>query len=57
MEVASSLSQRKLGVTVISPEAVPFEKKLGKQVGEVFQRLHEQNRVRFELGSKGAQPA
>jgi apoptosis-inducing factor 3 len=52
MEVASSLSQRKLGVTVISPEAVPFEKKLGKQIGEVFQRLHEQNRVRFELGSK-----
>ena len=52
MEVASSLTQRKLQVTIISPEAVPFEKKLGKPIGEMLQRLHERNGVRFRLGSK-----
>ena len=51
MEVASSLTQRNVRTTIITPEAVPFEKKLGKPVGEILQRLHERNGVQFRLQS------
>lgn len=52
MEAAASLTQRGLAVTVISPEAVPFEKVLGKELGQMFQKLHEKNGVSFRLGTK-----
>ncbi|MEM1251860.1 MAG: FAD-dependent oxidoreductase [Cyanobacteria bacterium P01_H01_bin.21] len=51
MEAAASLTQRGLEVTVVAP-SLPFEKVLGKQVGKLFQNLHEENGVTFYCGSK-----
>ncbi len=50
MEVAASLRERGLEVTVIGREAVPFEAQLGAQVGGAFVALHEARGVRFCLG-------
>jgi len=50
MEVAASLRERGLEVTVIGQEAVPFSKQLGEQVGRAFVGLHEQHGVAFRLG-------
>ncbi|MGF1497081.1 MAG: FAD-dependent oxidoreductase [Elainellaceae cyanobacterium] len=52
METASSLAQRGVQVTVVSPESVPFEKILGADVGKLFQSVHEANGVVFKLGSR-----
>ncbi|MEB3355302.1 MAG: FAD-dependent oxidoreductase [Synechococcales bacterium] len=52
METASSLTQRGVQVTVVSPESVPFEKTLGPDVGKLFQSVHEANGVVFKLGSR-----
>ncbi len=51
MEVAASLRERGLDVTVVGKEAVPFAKQLGEQVGRAFIGLHEQHGVAFRLGS------
>lgn len=51
METAFSLATRKLSVTVVAPEAIPFEKPFGKEIGQLFQKLHEQNGVTFRLGA------
>jgi NADPH-dependent 2,4-dienoyl-CoA reductase/sulfur reductase-like enzyme len=37
-------------VHVIAPEALPFESKLGPQVGTFIKRLHEEHGVHFHLG-------
>lgn len=50
MEVAASLRERGLLVTVIGREAVPFEPQLGAQVGGAFVALHKARGVRFCLG-------
>ena len=52
LEVVSSLRQRGLEVSVISPVRIPFEQQLGRAVGESLQRLHEQKGVRFHLGEE-----
>ena len=52
MEVAASLTQRKLQVHVVAPEAVPMEKTLGPQVGQYLRDLHERNGVVFHLQQK-----
>lgn len=52
MEVAASLIQQGLDVTVVSPNMVPFEKVLGEKVGQVFQQVHEAKGVTFKLGEK-----
>jgi apoptosis-inducing factor 3 len=52
MEVASSLKTRGLEVTVVAPEQAPFEKTLGAEIGALFQKIHEDNGVRFRLGAK-----
>jgi NADPH-dependent 2,4-dienoyl-CoA reductase/sulfur reductase-like enzyme/nitrite reductase/ring-hydroxylating ferredoxin subunit len=52
MEVASSLTQRDVQTTIVTPEAVPFEKKLGRPIGEILQRLHERMGVQFRLKNK-----
>ncbi len=51
MEVAASLRERGLNVTVVGKEAAPFAKQLGEQVGDAFVGLHEQHGVVFRLGS------
>ena len=52
MEVASSLNQQGLDVTVVTPNAVPFEKVLGEQVGQLMMQIHESHGVKFKLESK-----
>jgi NADPH-dependent 2,4-dienoyl-CoA reductase/sulfur reductase-like enzyme/nitrite reductase/ring-hydroxylating ferredoxin subunit len=51
MEVAYSLAERGLEVTVVAPSGEPFERTLGAEVGALFRRLHESHNVRFKLGS------
>ncbi len=51
MEAVSSLAQRGVEVTVLSPDEVPFERQLGREVGASIRRLHEQNGVRFLAGA------
>lgn len=50
MEVAASLRARGLDVTVVAPEAVPFERTLGAEIGRTVRDLHEANGVAFRLG-------
>ena len=50
MEVAASLRERGLEVTVVGREAVPFEKQLGPQIGAALQAMHERHGVTFRLG-------
>jgi apoptosis-inducing factor 3 len=52
MEVAASLAERGLAVTVVAPGAMPFEKTLGERIGRMFQNLHEENGVTFHLNEK-----
>jgi len=49
MEVASSLTARGCEVTVVTPDAVPFEKILGPEIGKLFQDIHVEKRVKFRL--------
>lgn len=55
MEVAASLSKQDLEVTVVSPDSVPFEDILGSEVGAMFQKLHEENGVKFVLEAKATE--
>ncbi|HSV15485.1 MAG TPA: FAD-dependent oxidoreductase, partial [Tepidisphaeraceae bacterium] len=52
MEVAAALRERKLDVTVVTPDAVPFQRVLGPEVGGFFQRLHERHGVHFRLNAR-----
>jgi NADPH-dependent 2,4-dienoyl-CoA reductase/sulfur reductase-like enzyme/nitrite reductase/ring-hydroxylating ferredoxin subunit len=54
MEAAASLKTRGLEVTVVAPDQTPFEKTLGGEIGALFQKIHEDNGVRFRLGAKAA---
>jgi NADPH-dependent 2,4-dienoyl-CoA reductase/sulfur reductase-like enzyme len=51
MEVAASLRERGLDVTVVGQESAPFEKQLGARIGGAFTRLHERRGVCFRLAS------
>jgi apoptosis-inducing factor 3 len=51
MESAFSLRERDIAVTIVSPDSVPFEKSLGKEVGELLKKQHEESGVRFYLKS------
>jgi NADPH-dependent 2,4-dienoyl-CoA reductase/sulfur reductase-like enzyme/nitrite reductase/ring-hydroxylating ferredoxin subunit len=51
MEVAASLRERGLDVTVVAPSREPFESTLGPEVGALFRRAHEERGVKFKLGS------
>lgn len=55
MEAASSSTRKGLAVTVVSPEALPFKKILGEEIGQVFQQVHEECGVSFRLGRKVTQ--
>jgi len=52
MEVASSLKQQGLDVTVIASSNVPFSKVLGEDIGKLFQQVHESEGVQFKFGAK-----
>ena len=52
MEVAASLRERGLGVTVVGMEAAPFEKQLGARIGNAFVGLHQKRGVNFRLGQQ-----
>ena len=50
LEVAASLTERKLEVHVVAPEKQPLEKILGPEVGKFIRGLHEEKGVKFHLG-------
>ncbi|WBO21368.1 FAD-dependent oxidoreductase [Sphingomonas abietis] len=50
LEVAASLVQRKLSVTVIAQDDIPLAAILGPEAGRFVQSLHEDKGVRFQLG-------
>jgi apoptosis-inducing factor 3 len=54
MEVAASLRERGLDVTVIGRESVPFEKQLGREVGAAFVGLHQKRGVVLRTESRVA---
>ncbi|GBQ07581.1 FAD-dependent oxidoreductase [Saccharibacter floricola] len=47
LEVASSLRQKGVGVTIITNEGVPMEAQLGREIGLRLHQLHEENSVAF----------
>ncbi len=47
MEVAASLVQQGLEVTVVFPNEVPFETVLGANVGNMFLQMHQSHGVKF----------
>lgn len=51
METAAALRQRGLAVMVVSPDAEPFERVLGKRVGAYLRRLHQRHGNRFRMKS------
>ena len=50
MEAAASLRSRDVRVTVVAPEAVPFSKTLGEELGLFLKEQHEKKGVTFRLG-------
>jgi NADPH-dependent 2,4-dienoyl-CoA reductase/sulfur reductase-like enzyme/nitrite reductase/ring-hydroxylating ferredoxin subunit len=50
MEAASALTKNGLQVTVVSPDAFPLEKPLGREVAQALRRLHETGGVTFVPG-------
>lgn len=52
LEIASALRKRKLRVTVVSPDSVPFEKQFGVELGRLFMRLHQENGTAFRMGTQ-----
>jgi NADPH-dependent 2,4-dienoyl-CoA reductase/sulfur reductase-like enzyme len=54
LEVAASLRQREVGVDVVSSDATPLQKVLGKELGGFVRALHEEHGVAFHLGRRPA---
>lgn len=56
LEVAASLvGGRKVNVTIVAPEAIPFAPIFGDRVGQLFRKEHENSGVQFQLQSEVAQ--
>ena len=54
LEVAASLRNRGLEVTVVGPEARPLERVLGAELGDFVRKVHEEHGVAFRLGRTAA---
>ncbi len=54
LEVAASLRERGLRVTIVAPEPVPLGVALGDEVGSYVRTLHEAKGVTFRLGARPA---
>jgi len=57
METAASLAGLKLPnlfITIVAPESLPFERTLGKELGQMYKKLHEDNGISFRLDAKVA---
>jgi apoptosis-inducing factor 3 len=52
METAAGLTQAGIKVTVVSPAALPFDRILGAEIGELFYQVHEERGVTFQMGRK-----
>ena len=54
LEVAASLRARGPEVHVVAPETHPMEKVLGREVGDLVHKIHEEHGVAFHLGTTPA---
>lgn len=52
METAYHLHERKVEVTVISPDDIPFKKIFGAETGNLLRKLHEESGIKFKLNSR-----
>lgn len=50
LEAASALTQKKLRVTVVGPDLLPFAKKFGEPVAKTLKAFHESKGTHFHLG-------
>jgi NADPH-dependent 2,4-dienoyl-CoA reductase/sulfur reductase-like enzyme/nitrite reductase/ring-hydroxylating ferredoxin subunit len=59
LEVAASLVTRGLQVHVVAPEKLPLERTLGRELGALIQKVHEEQGVKFHLGhtARSIEPA
>jgi 3-phenylpropionate/trans-cinnamate dioxygenase ferredoxin reductase subunit len=51
-EVAASARQRGLEVTLVSPDQVPLERALGREVGGIYRDIHAEHGVRMLMGAR-----
>lgn len=50
MEVCGSLTERGVQVSVVAPESVPLKGIFGKDIGRMYQSVHESKGTQFHLG-------
>jgi NADPH-dependent 2,4-dienoyl-CoA reductase/sulfur reductase-like enzyme/nitrite reductase/ring-hydroxylating ferredoxin subunit len=55
LEVAASLRARDLEVHVVAPDEIPMARVMGREIGGLVRRIHEEHGVRFHLGTTAAE--